>query len=71
MEVAAALEGRFGDVAPSSTGLVWKPLNTVQVAGEDADRLMRMLELLEDLDDVQNVYGNYAISDAEMERLAG
>jgi YebC/PmpR family DNA-binding regulatory protein len=69
-EVATALEAKLGS-APSSSNLIWKPLNTVQVAGEDAEALMKMLELLEDLDDVQNVYGNYEISDAEMERLAG
>jgi YebC/PmpR family DNA-binding regulatory protein len=69
-EVAAALEGALKAEA-KSTNLIWKPLNTVSVSGEDADRLFRMLEILEDLDDVQNVYGNYELSDAEMERLAG
>ncbi|MBI1339385.1 YebC/PmpR family DNA-binding transcriptional regulator [bacterium] len=68
-EVAAALEARFGAEA-SSTNLIWKPANTVPVYGEDADRLFRMLEVLEDLDDVQNVYGNYELSDDEMERLS-
>ncbi len=69
-EVAGALEGKL-KTAPTSTNLIWKPLNTVPVTGEDADALMKMLELLEDLDDVQNVYGNYELSEAEMERLAG
>lgn len=71
MSVASALEGRFGKVEASSTGLIWRPNSTVPVEGENAERLMRLLEVLEDLDDVQNVYGNYEISDAEMERLAG
>ena len=69
-EVAAGLEGRI-KTAPVSTNLIWKPLNTVPVAGENADTLMRLLELLDDIDDVQNVYGNYELSDAEMARLAG
>jgi YebC/PmpR family DNA-binding regulatory protein len=69
-EVASALEGKI-KVAPTSTALIWKPTNTVQVEGENADKLMKMLEELEDCDDVQNVYGNYEISDAEMARLAG
>jgi YebC/PmpR family DNA-binding regulatory protein len=69
-EVASALEGRIR-TPPASTNLIWKPLNTVAVAGEDAERLVKLLELLDDLDDVQNVYGNYEISDADMERLAG
>jgi YebC/PmpR family DNA-binding regulatory protein len=69
-EVAAALEGRIKTPATSTT-LIWKPLNTVPVEGENADALMKMLEELDDCDDVQNVYGNYEISDAEMARLAG
>lgn len=69
-EVAAALEGAV-KAQPTSTELIWKPLNTVGVTGEDAERLVKLLDLLEDLDDVQNVYGNYEISDADMERLAG
>jgi YebC/PmpR family DNA-binding regulatory protein len=69
-EVASRLEGRF-KVEPTSTNLIWKPVNTVAVEGEDADRLMKVLDLLDDLDDVQNVYGNYELSEAEMARLAG
>jgi YebC/PmpR family DNA-binding regulatory protein len=69
-EVAAALETSVKSEA-SSTALIWKPLNTVPVEGENADQLMKMLEELEDCDDVQNVYGNYELSDAEMARLAG
>ncbi|RYG22787.1 MAG: YebC/PmpR family DNA-binding transcriptional regulator, partial [Burkholderiales bacterium] len=69
-EVAAALEGKI-KTAATSTALIWKPLNMVQVEGENAEKLMKMLDELEDCDDVQNVYGNYEISDAEMARLAG
>ncbi|HOZ26981.1 MAG TPA: YebC/PmpR family DNA-binding transcriptional regulator [Hyphomonadaceae bacterium] len=69
-EVAAALEGKI-KTAATSTALIWKPLNTVSVEGENAEKLMKMLEELEDCDDVQNVYGNYEISEAEMARLAG
>jgi transcriptional/translational regulatory protein YebC/TACO1 len=70
MEVATNLESKIKTPA-TSTNLIWKPLNTVPITGENADTLMRMLELLDDLDDVQNVYGNYEIPDAEMARLAG
>jgi transcriptional/translational regulatory protein YebC/TACO1 len=68
--VAAALEASI-KTAATSTALIWKPLNTVPVEGENADKLMSMIEELEDCDDVQNVYGNYELSDAEMARLAG
>ena len=70
MEVASALEGKF-KVEATSTNLIWKQLNTVSVAGEDAEKLFKRLDALEDLDDVQNVYASYEISDEEMARIAG
>ncbi|MDJ0919590.1 MAG: YebC/PmpR family DNA-binding transcriptional regulator [Henriciella sp.] len=71
MEVAAALEGQFGEHEAKSTKLIWKPTNQVPIAGEDADKLMKLLDLLDDLDDVQNVYDNSELSAEELERLAG
>ncbi|MEL6781074.1 MAG: YebC/PmpR family DNA-binding transcriptional regulator [Pseudomonadota bacterium] len=71
MDVASALEGKFGDVEAKSTKLIWKPENTVPVEGDAADTLMKLLDVLDELDDVQNVYDNSELSDAEMERLAG
>ncbi len=44
--------------------LNWVPKSTVQVAGEAAQALVKLLEALEDLDDVQKVEGNFDI-DAE------
>ncbi len=67
--VATALEKKFGDAA--STKLVWKPQNLIEVSGDAAATLMRLLSALDDCDDVQNVYANYDIAAAEMERLAG
>ncbi|MEO0608262.1 MAG: YebC/PmpR family DNA-binding transcriptional regulator [Pseudomonadota bacterium] len=69
-DVAAALEGQFGEVEAKSTKLIWKPQNTVPIEGDDADKLMRLLDVLDDLDDVANIYDNSEISDAELERLA-
>ena len=37
---------------------------------DEAERLMKLLEVLEDLDDVQNVYANFDIPDAVMQRLS-
>ena len=70
-DVATALEGKFGEVEAKSTKLIWKPQNTVPVAGDDADTLMRLLDVLDDLDDVANVYDNSELSAEEMARLAG
>jgi YebC/PmpR family DNA-binding regulatory protein len=67
--VAAALEKQFGEA--SSVKLVWKPQNLIEVAGDSAATLMKMIDALDDCDDVQNVYANYDLSSEEMERLAG
>ena len=45
---------------PSSAETVIRPLTDVALAGEDAERVMKLLEALEDLDDVQMVYTNAA-----------
>jgi len=47
----------------------WIPENTVHVEGEAAGKLLALIERLEDIDDVQNVYANFDIDDAEMERI--
>ncbi len=46
------------------------PSNSVEVNGEDAVRLMKLIDALEDNDDVQEVYGNYEIPDELMEELS-
>ncbi|HEX5724402.1 MAG TPA: YebC/PmpR family DNA-binding transcriptional regulator [Longimicrobiaceae bacterium] len=43
------------------------PRNEVQVAGPDAEKLVKLLELLEELDDVQTVYTN---ADLDVDSLA-
>jgi YebC/PmpR family DNA-binding regulatory protein len=67
--VAEALEAALGPAR--STAVVWRPKNEVPVTGDEAAKLVKLIEGLEDDDDVQNVFGNYAIEDAELERLAG
>ena len=72
MEVAGTLEGKFGDIEPTSVSLIWKPQNMIPVEDEEnAAKILKMIEVLEDLDDVQNVYGNYDIPEDIMEKLAG
>jgi YebC/PmpR family DNA-binding regulatory protein len=67
-ETASALEKRFGE--PRAVKIVWKPGNTVEVDLEKGERLMRMIAALEDSDDVQNVYANFEMSDAVLEKLS-
>jgi YebC/PmpR family DNA-binding regulatory protein len=47
------------------------PQTTVKIEGKTVEQMLRLMEYLEDNDDVQNVYANFDIDDAEMERIAG
>jgi YebC/PmpR family DNA-binding regulatory protein len=66
--VRDALETRFGP--PESARLDWRPTTQVTVDEERAGSLLRLLDALEDNDDVQNVYANFDIPDAVMQRLS-
>ena len=68
-EVSQALEASLG--AAKSTHIVWRPKSLVPVEGDVVATLMKMIDALEDDDDVQNVYGNYEISDADMDKYGG
>jgi YebC/PmpR family DNA-binding regulatory protein len=68
-EVALALEKKFGEA--ESVKPIWKPKNLVPVAGPAAETLIKLMDALEDSDDVQNIYANFDIDAAEIERLAG
>jgi YebC/PmpR family DNA-binding regulatory protein len=67
-EVAKALEAKFGE--PRKAALVWKPQNTVGVSDEHGEKLLRLLESLTEHDDVQNVFANFEMSDAVLQKLS-
>ena len=58
------------DITVESAELSMEASSSVTIAGDKAEKLMKLIEELEEHDDVQNVYGNYEIPEAEMERLA-
>jgi YebC/PmpR family DNA-binding regulatory protein len=62
--VRDALESR--GFASTEAELAWIPKNIVTVAGDDADRLLKLLEALEELDDVQKVDANFDMDVSEM-----
>ena len=66
--VARALESALGE--PESAKLAWKPANEVEVRGDDAANLMKLIDALVEDDDVQTVSGNFLVPDDELERLA-
>jgi YebC/PmpR family DNA-binding regulatory protein len=66
-EVQKALEPLLGEA--ESAKLAWKPSTDVEVRGDDAANLMKLIDALEDDDDIQTVWGNYDVPDEELERL--
>jgi YebC/PmpR family DNA-binding regulatory protein len=67
-EVARALEAKFGE--PRKSGLMWRPQNSVPVADDEGEKILRLIESLEDNDDVQNVYANFEVSDSLMAKMS-
>ena len=55
----------------SQASLAWIPQNMLEVEGDDAERILRLLDALEDLDDVQKVYSNFDIQEEELAKLLG
>lgn len=51
----------------TSAEIAMLPNNTVEVAGDDARKLIKLVEALEEHDDVQNVYSNFDITDGTSE----
>jgi YebC/PmpR family DNA-binding regulatory protein len=46
---------------PEIAEVTMRAENTIEIAGDDAERMQKLLDVLEDLDDVQNVYHNAAL----------
>ncbi len=67
-EVAKALEAKFGE--PRKATLLWKPQNTVALDDEAGEKMLKLIELLDDNDDVQNVYANFEVSDAVVQKMS-
>ncbi len=66
--VARAIEQALGPA--ESVGLAWRPQSSVEISGDDAEQLIKLVETLEEDDDIQTVWGNYEMSEEVMERLA-
>ena len=67
-EVARALEPMLGE--GEGAKLAWKPSTEVEVRGEDAQQLMKLIDALDEDDDIQTVWGNEHIPDEELANLA-
>jgi YebC/PmpR family DNA-binding regulatory protein len=58
--VKAALEA--AGLKPEVAEVTWRAETPIEVAGEDAARMQKLLDVIEDLDDVQDVYHNALIA---------
>ncbi len=67
-EVAKALEAKFGE--PRKSGMMWKPQNTVAVDDDAGEKILKLMDALDDNDDVQNVYANFEVSDALVQKMS-
>jgi YebC/PmpR family DNA-binding regulatory protein len=67
--VRDALEARFG--APDSAKLDWRPTTLVTLDEDRAGSLLKLLDALDENDDVQNVFANFDIPDAVVQKLSG
>jgi YebC/PmpR family DNA-binding regulatory protein len=62
---AAVQDGlRAQGVKFDESELTFVPKSTVEVAGDDAQRLLKLLDALDDLDDVQKVHSNADVDEA-------
>jgi YebC/PmpR family DNA-binding regulatory protein len=66
--VSKALEAKFGE--PRKSALMWKPQNTIAVDDEAGEKILKLMDALDDNDDVQNVYANFEVSDALVQKLS-
>ena len=56
---------RDAGIAPEVSELIQRPTSHVELGGDDAEQVMRLIDALEQLDDVQDVFSNAVFLDAE------
>jgi YebC/PmpR family DNA-binding regulatory protein len=67
-DVSKTLEAKFGE--PRKSALTWKTQNTVSVDDESGEKIIRLIVSLDDNEDVQNVYANFEVSDALVQKMS-
>ncbi|WP_088281986.1 YebC/PmpR family DNA-binding transcriptional regulator [Ideonella sp. A 288] len=50
-------------LVPEVAEVTWRAENSIELAGEDAQRMQKLLDVIEDLDDVQEVFHNAEIGE--------
>jgi len=60
-----------GGLEPQTAEVTMIPANTVDLEGNQAEQMLKLMDMLEDNDDVQNVYANFDLSEQEIARIMG
>jgi YebC/PmpR family DNA-binding regulatory protein len=68
-DVAKVLEAKYGEARKAA--LIWKPQNTVMLSDDAGEKMLKLMQALDDDDDVQNVFANFEVSDALMQKMSG
>jgi YebC/PmpR family DNA-binding regulatory protein len=58
-------------ITPESSSVGMVPATYIELEGQNAKTMLRLLEALEDQDDVQNVYSNFDFDEKMLEEVAG
>jgi YebC/PmpR family DNA-binding regulatory protein len=66
--VRDALVARFGE--PEVARLDWRPTTTITLDEDRAAPVLRLIEALDENEDVQNVYANFDIPEAVMQKMS-
>jgi transcriptional/translational regulatory protein YebC/TACO1 len=67
-DVTKTLEAKFGE--PRKSSMLWKPQNTVALDDDAGEKIIKLIESLDESDDVQNVYANFEVSDALVQKMS-
>lgn len=57
------------EIAYDSADISFVPATTVELVGEEASKMLKLMEALEECDDVQDVHANFDIDEAVMQQL--
>lgn len=66
-QVRTGLEANNIPIASAEVTMI--PSTTVNLTGDDAVKMVKLMEMAEDSDDIQNIYANFEIDEAEMDGL--
>jgi transcriptional/translational regulatory protein YebC/TACO1 len=69
-DLMSVLDALSQDGIKASGEVAMVPQNTIELAGDDARKMLRLMEILEDLDDVQRVAANFDIAESELQESA-